>query len=503
MKRVLIIGIDSLDRYMLKKFEDDLPNFSSLRGIGQDIEVESVFPPDSPTCWASIYTGLNPAKHSILGFLEPLKRIAYTINKDTDNSSLRGKTFWDIAGSLGKQVCVILPCIGYPVWPVNGIMVGRSSVEDSVQVFPKALAENRELSQILGIRSYPIGRMVKKFIADSRELTLNEAEFGLKLFRSQKWDLFFISLASLDAIQGFFWKFCDEEDPTYPGDNQYKNVIKDFYRLLDEILGKFLEATDRCTVTIVVSDHGMGMRPTKLLNVNELLREKGLLVPRFKGLKRGGSLLVKAMEKVKRLTSQIITNNQFLAGIGGQLLQIFPPSRKIYTTPFSIDWRKTVAYFTDFSGIKAYSYGGVCIQREYLGNKDYEDVRNLIIEELSTMIDPDTGDKITRWVRKREELYSGEYISLYPDIVLYLKDDYGGGWAIYESIVSTSPTHKIVSGGHRAYRTTFLMSDVSDKKIAKRKISLVDIAPTVLDILDIGKDFRFDGRSIFIENYVK
>jgi len=72
LNRILAIGIDSLDRHILKQFGNDLPNFSRLIKNGFDIQAESVFPPDSPTCWASIYTGLTPAAHGILDFVDPL-----------------------------------------------------------------------------------------------------------------------------------------------------------------------------------------------------------------------------------------------------------------------------------------------------------------------------------------------------------------------------------------------------------------------------------------------
>lgn len=497
MKRVLIIGIDSLDRSILARLGDNLPNFAKLRRTRQDIRLESVFPPDSPTCWASIYTGLNPSNHGIVSFVEPLSKITEMVSQEVDNSNLPGKTFWDIAGSSGKRVCAILPVIGYPVWPVNGIMVGRSSIKNDIQTFPQSLSQNYTLPQLNSIKYFPVGRRAKEFLTSSQGLTLSEAEFGLKLLRSNQWDLFFISLVSLDAIQGFFWNYWDEDDPTYPGDNSYRNTIRDFHYLLDEILGKFLNSVDANTVVIVVSDHGMGMRPIKLLNINELLREKGLLTPRYSGLKRGGPLVVSLMEKAKRATSQFIAGHGYAASLATRILRSFPASRTMYTSPISINWGKTVAYFTDLSGIKAYSYGGINIKRESLDNQDYEEVRHLIIEELSKVEDPNTGQRIVKWVCRREELYSGEYIPLYPDIVFYLEEDYGGGWAIYDSLINISPTHKIVSGSHRPYQPVFLMSSLSDKEIIRQNMVLVDVAPTILDILDIKGDFNFDGKSIF------
>ena len=210
--------------------------------------------------------------------------------------------------------------------------------------------------------------------------------------------------------------------------------------------------------------------------------------------------MVSLMEKVKRTTSQFITGHGLAANLASRLLRAFPASRGIYTSPISIDWGKTAAYFTDLSGIKAYSYGGINVKRESLGDRDYEEVRHLIIEELSKVEDPNTAQKVVKWACKREELYSGEYIPLYPDIVFYLEEDYGGGWAIYDSLINISPTHKIVSGSHRPYQSVFLMSSLNDKEIIRQNMVLVDVAPTILELLDIKGDFNFDGKSILRSN---
>jgi len=73
-KKILIIGIDSMDSELVHKFIEDLPNIRRLMENSPNIKFEGVFPPDSPTSWASIYTGLNPAKHGVLLFVDPLEK---------------------------------------------------------------------------------------------------------------------------------------------------------------------------------------------------------------------------------------------------------------------------------------------------------------------------------------------------------------------------------------------------------------------------------------------
>ena len=69
-----MIGIDALDSVTLAKFETELPNLRMLKQRSPALRLTSVYPPDSHTCWASIYTGLNPAKHGIVQFIDPLDK---------------------------------------------------------------------------------------------------------------------------------------------------------------------------------------------------------------------------------------------------------------------------------------------------------------------------------------------------------------------------------------------------------------------------------------------
>ena len=75
MTRVIIIGIDGMDKELVAKFKENLPSISKIEDISPKIDLRSVFPPDSETAWASIYTGLNPARHGVLHFLDSLEKI--------------------------------------------------------------------------------------------------------------------------------------------------------------------------------------------------------------------------------------------------------------------------------------------------------------------------------------------------------------------------------------------------------------------------------------------
>jgi len=498
MSRVLILGIDSLDSTLLSEFEADLPNFRKLRKLSPDIRVESVFPPDSETAWASIYTGLNPAKHGIVNFIDPIERAVVLTYEglDKDALSLHGNTFWDFAGKAGKKVCILFPHIAYPPWQVDGTMISRTAQKDikrfPIQTFPSSISQITNLNHLNTLRGYP--RDFIKYAKLGKKLIQDEAKFGLTVLKSNNWDLFFLYSSTLDWICHYFWMYFDENDPSYPGDNPYKNVIREFYKLHDDIVGEFLSAAPPDAIIIVLSDHGHRMRPTKLLNINQILKQKGLLFPKGKSSKVSYYLL----EKLKEASSKLVNKYRFGGSLAVKLMHLSPASRRIYTSPPSIDWRRTSAYVSDLSGIKAYPYGGIIINKENLEDKDYEEVRSQLIKELSGIDDPNTGKNLMKWASRREELYSGEYITKYPDIVFKLESDYGAGWSIYGPLIAQCYTHNIHSGNHRIDGAVFLISNAKRGQPVTENITLMDIAPTVLHLLGIEGNFHFDGKALFL-----
>jgi len=495
MGKVLVIGIDGMDKKLISKFEDDLPTIRKLKNKGTSLNLQTVFPPDSDTSWASVYTGLNPAKHGVLQFIDALEKSHKYLSEEIDNSTIRGKAFWDIAGDHEKKVCILLPHIGYPVWPVNGVMVSRSSLKDHLMTYPESLAEKYDLSDLNTIKKFP-GRKKysNEYVNQHIKLVKDSMNFGLDMYKKDNWDVFFIYSSALDVVPHFFWNCCDEDDPTYIGDNPHKDLIKNLYVLHDNYIQEFISLADEDTTIIVHSDHGHGMRPIKMLNVNEILKENKLLFPK----KNKSTNSLRVLDKAKYKMVDYVGKND-LENVAAKLLQTFPILRKIYISSPSIDWDKTLAYTCDLSGIKAYSYGGIKINRENLKDEEeYGKICEGIILALKGVEDPNTGEKVVKWALKKEQLYDGQFLWKYPDILFQLDEDYGAGWGINEPLFGASPSHDINPGSHKGESAVFMIYN-SPKEIKNNYLSLMDIAPTILDILDILdlENCEFDGVTIF------
>jgi predicted AlkP superfamily phosphohydrolase/phosphomutase len=81
----------------------------------------------------------------------------------------------------------------------------------------------------------------------------------------------------LDRLHHGFWKYHDAEHVLHEPDSPYRDVIRDYYRYLDEEVGCLLVNLTEDTAVLVVSDHG-AQRLDGGFCVNEWLVREGLLV---------------------------------------------------------------------------------------------------------------------------------------------------------------------------------------------------------------------------------
>ena len=79
--RMVVLGFDGVDFRWLNRYLDEdaelpvgerrFPRLARLRADGTLCELRSEIPPESPVAWASVITGVNPARHGIFDFVRP------------------------------------------------------------------------------------------------------------------------------------------------------------------------------------------------------------------------------------------------------------------------------------------------------------------------------------------------------------------------------------------------------------------------------------------------
>jgi predicted AlkP superfamily phosphohydrolase/phosphomutase len=479
MSSIVIIGIDGMDYDLVQQWKDDLPIMSQMIKSDTFYPLESVFPPDSVPAWASIYTGLNPTEHGVLQHINYLSKGGVAINID----NFKGRTFWDIAGKRDKKVCIINPFLAYPVWPVNGVMInGPSFGKGHVLSFPETIVnKGSDIPRLGGLVEFPRKDALKEFIYINQKDVRCITDFAIKMFEKDNYDLRFVTFLNLDRVQHFLWRYFDEDDPTYPGRNEFKNIIKEYYILFDSIIGKMQEAFPD-SVLLVLSDHGHGRRCTKVVNINEYLRQKGYLFS--KGDKIRFLNYKFLIEKTKTLTLDFLDKYD-MEDLLYKITPYIPFKKSLKSSSFLMNSLNNMAEVdTHFGGVNP--FGGIKINKVKLQNikLEYEDFRNQLINDLFKFNSGFQNNKIIKWIGKREDIYTGNHIELYPDVLFELYPDYGASPTLHTKLISKSTTHKKISGGHNKYGVLGYANLPDSFKIGNKTPSILQITPSILQFLN-------------------
>lgn len=501
--KLMIIGIDSLDYRVLSALKAELPNFSRLMEASPTQTAESVFPVDTIPAWASISTGLNPGNHGLLYTFDVFDPNLSDLQK-LDSHSIKGKTFWDRANKAGLRSVVLFPQLIFPAWETSGIMVCKSphdrrldwiKTEIDLDTYPaEAKAKYHIPEKIEGLwGGFPGDSRLLEWAELGKQIVEQEKNLGLEVCKNEQWDLFFIYFNLLDIVQHRLWRYYDPQDPTYPGETAFRQIIPEYYRMFDRIVGEFIGLYPD-VATLVLSDHGHGIRPVKTVNVNEYLRRKGLVVSSKKNrtiMSHARNLALETANRlhIEQVLIKLVTKNKSLT----------KASKSVYSSSGSIDRTKSMAYLSNFAGIKSYPHGGIEIRRDGMSPDAYRQTCETIIKLLREDVNAPDGTPLITWAKKREDLYKGQYTEkLYPDIVFRLKDDYGVGWDVGGGLTGKAYDHNVASGGHRK-ETVLLLRNV-DRAVKAKTINIPDIAPTITDLLGIEWVLPGpDGKSIFAE----
>lgn len=426
-----VLGIDGLDWRYVDAHRDSLSNLSSWPVLRP---LRSIFPPDSIPAWTTIFTGVEPGEHGMLDSIDYLdKRPAHAA--EAAGSVLPHRTFWDEAGRRGKRVCVVNPFLAYPAWEVNGMMVaGPVFVSGGVSATGVDVRQLGPMPELGGIVDFPTPKTMGPFVKETLTATQQQADFGMRLLKQSRADLFFLNILTVDRMQHFTWRFADQGDPTYPGPNAHSEAVLQTYKLVDSIVARYAEEGR----VIVISDHGHGRRCTRMLFVDEVLRRAGLVTETAKG--PYFLSLSYFFERVKRIGLGL-TYRFALEVPAYRVARKLPRRKSLKQSTFSSDARSSSARLSRLFGRN--QFGGIELC------DDTPQIRARVRRVLEDIIDPATGSSVLEWVKDREELVNGVCIERYPPVLFQLIEGYGVDFGLYGNIFGPDVNHRRISGGHK------------------------------------------------------
>jgi len=505
ISKVLIIGLDGATFDIIKPWieKGELPTLKNLMKEGVHGDLRSTIPPLTPPAWTSLVTGKNPGKHNIFDFFK-LNRNNYdrAIVTSLDKKS---ESLWNILNKENIKTGILNLPFTYPPEKINGFIVcGSEAISiKSDFTYPKDLRKEL-LEKIKGYRqglnwSYINREDHDNFIKDLNIVTEKLEETSCYLIKRYKPGFFMVVFDDLDRLQHFFWRHMDEKHPMYDKkeSKRYKDAILNYYKKLDLVINNLIKLTDKNTLIMIVSDHGFG--PTyKEIYINYYLKNLNLL--RLKKEKKLQKSLLKKIGITKE--NLIYLSNSYKLN---KLIRNIPYKLKVFLNSninssklndSNIDWSGTKAYFFSHSG------RGIMInlkKRQINGTvnegKEYDVIRDLIINELKKIKDNTTGKKLIKNISKREEIYKGPYKGNSPDLIVEMEEGYIAQEGIGKEPIMPSKQGSAYKSADHRMNGIFIAKGpniIKNKKI--RNANILDITPTLLYLLNIPIPRDMDGR---------
>ena len=414
---------------------DNEETFENLHAIASGGSIDSIVPPESSACWPALTTGVNPGSTGVYGFQD--REIDSYETYVPMGQDVQATRLWSRVDDAGGEATVMnVPVTFPPDRDIQRMVSGFLSPGVEKAAYPD------ELRETLEALDYKIDVNAKLGHKDDKEAFIENAHRTLdarfeafkRYIEADDWDLFFGVFMTTDRVNHFLFK-------DYAEDGEYKQEFLEFYAKLDDYLGELRGMLDEKTTMVVASDHGFTSLDYEV-KCNAWLEEQGWL--------------------------------SFDDDDHDSLGDIADDTRAYSLIPGR--------FYINLEGREP---------RGSVPEEEYEAVRKELEADLEALEGPD-GRPVADRIVTKEDAFRGDHDEIAPDLVVIpndgfdLKSGFRGGDAVFD----TGPRNGMHSFGNAS-----LFVDDDGAKI--EDADLYDIAPTVLELLDIDIDRGdFDGASL-------
>ncbi|HEY1066200.1 MAG TPA: alkaline phosphatase family protein [Pirellulales bacterium] len=469
-KRLMIVGLDCLEPSLaFSRWADAMPFLSKLRAAGAFARMRSITPPITVPAWQCLATGCDPGVLGVYGFRNR-QDYSYGGLKYADSRSVKEKRLWDYLSRVGKKNIILGVPLTHPAQPLSGVLAAGFPLpgKDAEYTYPASLKQEIQaicdyIPDVEEYRSDRKGEILTELI------TMMERRFDVaeRLLQSRDWDLFMMVEMGTDRIMHLLLAAADASHLKHRPNDPLGPAVRNYYTLCDRLLQRLVEPylNDPGVNLLVVSDHGAQPLDGGL-RINEWLIDHGWLV------------LKSRPTEAKSLASWIDAEQ--------------------------VDWSKT----------RAWSDGGYYARimlnvagREPQGRipaADYETVRTRLADDLQSIHGP-AGEAWNNFVYRPQDVYR-EANGTPPDLLAMFNDlrhralgtitpraDRANGAAAWYSDENDAGSD---DANHSWEGCLVAAGEGVRSQGETPTVSLLDVAPTVLDYFGLPSPGKLHGRHL-------
>jgi predicted AlkP superfamily phosphohydrolase/phosphomutase len=477
--KTLLIGLDGATFSVLDPLMEQgvMPFLKSFLAGGVRAGLRTIIPALTPPAWTSLMTGRTPGQHGVFDFFRMESDGSRHIRFFNSND-VQCETIWSLASSHGLRTTTLNFPAMFPAPRISGHVIPGWVPWRQLRLacWPEGLFD--KLKSIPGFNQRELAMDIKleekategcssfeeygPWIELHARREQNLAKVLGHLIRNEPSELTAVLFDGVDKLQHLCWRFLRPEDDRPLETEQelrLRDLCLDYFRRLDTLLEELCSLAGPEATVLIASDHGFG--PTyEVFHVNAWLEQHGYLA-----------------------WSEAARSND----TQGALLGVGQVARHTWL----LDWNRTKAFAT------TPTCNGIYIQVNNDGSSpgihpsEYAAFRERLKEDLFSLVDPVSGERIVTEIWTREEVFSGPHSDVAPDLTLTLRD--GGLVSILPAAEPVS-RRLMVGGAHRPVGVFAAKGPAIRRGFTTGELSILDIAPTVLYSLGLPVLSDMQGR---------